>query len=333
LLDGTLAVLTLRGNISIEWIFALTFFSGTVKGFDLTIRSAFINNLVKTEQLVNAISLNSSMFNVAKIVGPGIAGLLVIRHGEGLCFLVNSFSYLVVVLAISLMKNKGFEPPLVKIKIGKSMREGFAYTFKTPHLRLVVMFIACVGLFGFPYAVVLPVFVKDVLLGNADTLGFLTTFGGAGALTAALFMASRKKVGSLDKYMFFAGSVYCLGLFFLAFSSGFAAAGIILVIIGFGQVMGFASANSKLQTESDQDKVGRVLSCYITLFMGATMFGSLITGKMVDVWGTRYTLVYQSVMMFVCLVFFSSKLLKFKKVAIMKFVKPDLVSSNTIGQK
>ncbi len=331
--DGILATIILMGIVNINYLYILTFFSGIIKGFDLTIRTAFINNLVKKEQLVNAISLNSSMFNVAKIVGPGIAGILVVKYGEGICFLINSLSYLVVLTAILLMKNKTHRLPETKRKIKDEMLEGLKYTFSYPPLRIVVVFIACIGMFGFPYMVVLPVFAKDVLMGNADTLGFLTTFGGVGALISALYMATRKNALGLERIMFIAGTIYSSGIFILSFMSDFSPAAVITFIIGFGQVLAFASANSSLQTIADKNMVGRVLSIYITLFMGATMVGCLIAGKLTDLFGVKYTLIYLSVMCFTCTMVFGRHTPKLKRFSLIRYVRLGVISANVIRNK
>ncbi|MDI1241551.1 MAG: MFS transporter, partial [bacterium] len=215
LLAGTLAALTLTGNIQIWHLLLIAVGFGVGNAFDIPARQAFVSDMVGREDLINAIALNSSMFNGARIVGPAIAGILVAAVGEGWCFFGNSVSYIAVLMSLLAMRTiptvrRELKSPFAEIK------EGFVYAATTPPIRALLLLLGLVSLAGMPYAVLMPVFAADYLGGGSATLGILMGSSGMGALAAALTLASRRHVFGLGKWV--ASACAGLGLSLFVFS-------------------------------------------------------------------------------------------------------------------
>ncbi|MGV3541116.1 MAG: MFS transporter, partial [Rufibacter sp.] len=198
--SSVLAALVLTGNVTINYILALGAFAGMVNAFDMSARQSFVVQLVeKREDMSNAIALNSSMFNMARLVGPSVAGGLIATLGEGVCFLINALSYLAVLASLLLMRLPKLELPVQTTQIFKSLGEGFKYAFGFQPIRDILLLIATLSLFGMPFTVLMPAFARDVLGGDATTLGLLMGASGVGALAGALYLASRKTVVGLAR--------------------------------------------------------------------------------------------------------------------------------------
>jgi MFS family permease len=274
-----LAALTYAGVIHVWHVIALSALMGVVMAFDIPIRQSFVVEMLdRKEDLPNAIALNSLLFNSARIVGPSVAGFLIALWGTGTCFLLNGVSYLFVIAALLSMKLIPRKIKPDKRPIWESFHEGFRYVFTNPALRGPVLMLALVGLMGMPYAVLMPVFAKDVLHGNSATLGFLVSATGAGALMGAAFLASRKSVLGLEKLMAVGPMLFGAGLIAFASSTVLGASLPLLVLVGFSMMVLMASTNTFLQTIVDDDKRGRVMSFYSMAFMGMGPFGSLLVG-------------------------------------------------------
>ena len=216
---STLAALVLTGQIEIWHILALSGFLGVINAFDISARQAFVVELVeKREDLSNAIALNSSLFNGARLVGPSIAGILIAAVGEGMCFLINAVSYLAVLASLLMMHLRPFVPVKETRKVWQSLREGFQYAFGFPPIRSIILLIALLSLVGMPFSVLMPVFARDILGGGANTLGFLMGASGIGALSGALYLASRKTVVGLGKVIVMATLLFGAGLMAFSFS-------------------------------------------------------------------------------------------------------------------
>lgn len=198
-----LAILTLTGNIQVWHLFVLAVCFGLANAFDIPTRQAFVSDMVGKEDLLNAIALNSSMFNGARIVGPAIAGILVAVVGEGWCFFGNAISYVAVISGILLMKIT----PVIREYKGSTfsnIAEGFSFVAKNPPIRGLLLLLGLISLMGMPYAVLMPIFADKILGGGSDTLGYLMGASGFGALIAALLLASRKEVFGLGRWVAFA---------------------------------------------------------------------------------------------------------------------------------
>ncbi len=283
-----LAALMFSKAIAPWHLLPLAFFLGLANALDAPARHSFIVQVVeKKEDIGNAIALNSAMFNGARLVGPPVAGILIALTGEGICFLLNGFSYLAVIFALLAMR---FEPHKANNKkkgFWRELREGFAYTFGLRPIRLIIVLIAWVSLVGLSYLTLMPVFVSKVLHGGPHSLGFLLGAAGCGALLGALTLASRSSTRGLEKIMVGGSIVFSLGLVALSLARDFWQAMPVLFLSGAGMMVQMASANTYLQHLVSDDKRARVMSIYTTAFMGATPFGSFLFGTLASGIGAR----------------------------------------------
>lgn len=288
---STLAALVLTQTIEIWHILALSAFLGIINGFDISTRQSFVVEMVeRREDLGNAIALNSSLFNMARLVGPTIAGLLIAAVGEGMCILINAVSYIAVLASLLLMRLKPFERVQQEHKVWKSLQEGFQYAFGFAPIRSLIIIVALLSLFGMPFTVLLPVFARDILHGGANTLGYLMGASGLGALSGALFLAQRKSVVGLGKVLLGTMTIFGVALILFSFSKMLLLSLALMLFTGFGMIVTMASCNTLLQTLVDDDKRGRVMSFYSTAFMGMAPIGSMLASSVAEQIGVGYTL-------------------------------------------
>lgn len=287
-----LAFLYLNGSIEVWHIVVLSVLLGIVNAFDVPVRQSFVVEMVeKKEDLGNAIALNSSMVNGARLFGPSIAGMLIAFTGEGICFLLNGVSYLFVIASLLMMKISPRKVASREKKVVHELKEGFRYTFGFAPIRYLILLLALVSLVGMPYTVLMPVFAKEILHGGSHTFGFLMGASGMGALLGALFLASRRNVLGLDKVIPLAAATFGAGLIAFSFSRFFLLSMGLMVFVGLGMMLQMASTNTILQTIVDDDKRGRVMSFYTMAFMGTAPFGSFIAGSLASKIGAPNTLV------------------------------------------
>jgi len=291
-----LAVAVLTGSVHVWQIVLLSFVLGVVNAFDIPIRQSFVVEMVDhREDLGNAIALNSSMVNAARLIGPSIAGILVASVGEGVCFVVNAVSYLAVIMALWAMRiPPGPHKGLPRRHILHELREGFHYTFGSGPIRSILLLVAVISLMGMPYAVLVPLFAKEVLHGGAHTFGFLMAAAGCGALSGTLYLASRKSVLGLGRVIVNATVLFAAGIAVFSLSRNVVVSLLALTLAGFGAMTLVASSNTVLQTILEEDKRGRVMSFFTMSFVGMAPFGSLAAGAMADLIGPRDTLLIGS---------------------------------------
>lgn len=289
-----LAALMLTGRITVPWIVALSIVQGVVNAFDMPGRQAFLLTMIENRQdLGNAIALNSSMVNVARLIGPSIAGLVIAAAGEGWCFLIDGVSYIAVIIALLRMRIPTIAPPHVARHALQQFREGFAYAFGFPPIRSIILLLALVSLVGVPYSVLMPVFATQIFHGGPHTLGFLMTASGCGALLGALWLAARRSVVGLGRVIPVASALFGAGLIAFALMRTprtFWIALLCLTVAGFGFMVQMASSNTVIQTIVDDEKRGRVMSFYTMAFLGTVPFGSLIAGSLSSRIGAPNTL-------------------------------------------
>lgn len=291
-----LALVVLTGIVQVWQIVLLSLVLGLVNAFDIPIRQSFVVEMVdQREDLGNAIALNSSMVNGARLIGPAIAGLLVASMGEGICFVLNAISYLAVILALAAMRIPPAAPRQhARRHILHELQEGFLYAYRFGPIRSILLLLALVSLMGMPYSVLVPVFAKDILHGDAHTFGFLMTGAGSGALAGTLYLASRKSVRGLGRVIVRATILFAIGIAAFALSGNFLLSLASLALAGFGGMTLVASCNTVLQTILDEDKRGRVMSFFTMAFIGVAPFGSLGAGSMAGILGPRNTLLLGS---------------------------------------
>jgi MFS family permease len=287
-----LAYLILSSGIQIWHIMLLNIFIGLVNGFDIPARQSFIVEMIEDRNdLGNAIALNSSMFNAARLIGPSIAGLMIAAFGEGICFLLNGFSYIAVIISLLAMRINYIKQPHEDKHVLAGLKEGFKYAWRFIPIRTILIIIAILSLAGMPYTVLMPVFAREILKGGAHTLGFLVGAIGVGALFGALYLASRKTVRGLGKIIAAAAISFGSSLIIFSFSHNLIFSLAMLLATGMSMMISMASCNTILQTIVNDNMRGRVMSYYTMAFMGMTPFGSLIFGSLASRIGAPSTLI------------------------------------------
>jgi MFS family permease len=285
-----LAALTLSGHITIPWILILSVSQGLINAFDMPGRQAFMIQMVHDRRdLGNAIAINSSMVNIARLVGPSLAGMLIAATSEGWCFLIDGISYLAVIASLLAMRLPAQPRRREMRSMGHELREGWSYVTGFLPIRTILTLFALVSLMGMPFVVLMPIFAVKVLHGGPHTLGFLMGAMGVGALTSALSLAARKNVRGLIRMIPLAAAVFGIGLIGFGLSRNFWLSMLMVLIAGMGMMQGMASSNTIIQTLVSEDKRGRVMSYYTMAFMGMAPFGSLLAGSMASAFGAPLT--------------------------------------------
>lgn len=289
-----LAVLALTGVIKIWHVILLSIFQGVINAFDMPARQAFVVEMVeKREDLPNAIALNSSMVNAARLLGPSIGGIVIAAVGEGWCFMLDGISYLAVIASLLAMKlTPRRTKQIQETNMLREIREGWKYAFGFAPIRNLLLLLALVSLVGMPYTVLMPVFANEILRGGPSTLGLLMAASGVGALAGAFFLAGRKSVLGLGKYIPLTAGAFGAGLIAFSFSRALWLSLLLMVVTGLGFMVQMAASNTVLQTIVDEDKRGRVMSFYTMAFMGTAPFGSLLAGSIADRLGAPHTLMF-----------------------------------------
>jgi MFS family permease len=320
-----LAGLTLSRTISIPWLIAVSVFVGVVTAFDMPGRQAFVVTLIENKNdLGNAIALNSSMFNAARLVGPSVAGAIIAASNEGWCYLIDGISYLSVIGALLAMRvappdrRAGHhDSPLAQFK------EGFQYAYASAPIRYVILLVGLLCLGGVPYTVLMPVFAATILNGGPHTLGLLMTSTGAGALLGALWLASRATVKGINRNIPIAGTIFSCGLLAFSFSRVLWLSAGLLVLTGFGLMVLVASSNTLIQTIVEDSKRGRVMSFFLMAYFGTTPFGSLVAGAVSERIGAPPTTALGALMCLASVAWFGTKLARLH-------VEPHAVRSQTM---
>ncbi len=304
-----LLVLVISGSISVAWIIALSLFLGLLNAFDVPARQSFLVEMVgKREDLGSAIALNSSIFNVARLIGPSIAGVLIVLGGEALCFGVNAVSYLAVIAAILAMKIPAGQSKPTATNVFQGLKDGFSYVYRSVPIRTILTLLAMTSLLGMPFTVLLPVFAKEILHGGPQTFGFLVGITGMGALSAALALALRKYMRGLLKRIAFAAMVFGAGLILFSQSKGFVISAFCLYVTGFGMMFQTIASNMILQTLVEDDKRGRVMSFFTVSLMGTAPFGNLAAGLLAGQIGAPATVFLGGVACIAAAVLFMTRL-------------------------
>ncbi len=281
-----LAALIMTGTVQVWHILALTIFLGIAVAFDSPARHAFIVDMVhEKEDLGNAIALNSLVFNAARLIGPSIAGIVVALFGEGICFLVNGLSYIAVIAALLGMHITRRATVRQEKHIIHGLKEGISYAFNDKLIRSILLLTGLVSMMGMSYVVLMPVFAKTILRGDANTLGFLMGSTGLGALMGAFFLASRKDIKGLNRAVFINTNIFGVGLIAFSFSRVLWLSVVILLFIGFGMMVQMAANNTIIQAVVHDDKRGRVMSLFMVAFMGMVPFGCIIAGALANRFG------------------------------------------------
>jgi MFS family permease len=280
LLAFCLAALTLTHLVQVWHVFVLASLLGLVNAFDVPTRQAFVIEMVGRDDLINAIALNSSMFNAARIVGPTIAGILVAAVGEGWCFFANAVSYIAVIIGLLLMKITRQERVSLPGSTLASIIEGLGYAVRTGPVRALLLLLGLVSLLGMPYVVLMPIFADQVLHGGAQGLGVLMGAAGVGALIGALSLAARQGLRGLGRLIAFAAGGFGASLILFSLSRSFWLSTALLVPVGFCMMVQMAASNTLVQSMVPDKLRGRVMAVHSMMFMGMAPFGALLAGAL-----------------------------------------------------
>ena len=288
-----MAALTLSGVVQLWHVYVLAFILGVVSAFDFPTRQSFVGELVSREELQSAIGLNSSVFNGARILGPGFGGVVIAAWGTGWCFALNAVSFLAVLVSLALLDTRSLHevrrPP--RAALWTQLADGLRYAARQPRLSFAIGVLAFIGTFGYNFGVVLPLLATQAL--GLDSVGFgsLNTAMGVGALIAALGVVAR--LTPTDAKVLVAGGLFSVLLLVAAFVA-WPVVLLVLVLLGVANVTYSAMTNTTLQLNSDEEYRGRVLSLYTLLFAGTTPIGGALTGWLADRWGIRDALAIEA---------------------------------------
>jgi len=287
-----MAALTLAHVITLSEIIALAGLQGLINAFDMPGRQSFLVQMVEDRQdLSNAIAINSSMANGARLVGPAIAGLVIAAVGEGWCFLVDGVSYFAVIASLLLMRVTPLDIRRHASSMREQVREGWDYVRRFRPIRTILLLFALMSLMGYPYAVLLPVFAGQVLHGGPHTLGWLTGASGIGALVSALSLTLRKSVLGLPRMLQFATAMLGAALILFGLSQTLWLSLVLMIFVGFGLMQSATVSNTIIQSLVAEDKRARVMSYYTMAFFGAAPFGSLLAGTLAHRVGAPHTVI------------------------------------------
>ena len=314
---AALALIHLNGSplpiITVPQIIALSVFQGLINSFDMPARQSFVVQMIEhKEDLSNAIALNSSMVNAARLVGPAIAGVVIAFVGEGWCFFIDGVSYIAVLISLFLMNVETLPSTRARQSPSRELRDGWNYVVSSPPIRMVLTLMAWVSLLSLPYTVLMPIVAREILHGDAKTQGALMTASGVGALTGALMLAARKSVLGLGRLIPTATAILGVGLVAFSFSKLFWLSLLLMPLAGFGFMVQMASSNTLLQTIVDDNMRGRVMSFYSMAFMGTIPFGSLMAGVLAKFLGVPHTILLSGGFALLAAAWFASQLPVFR---------------------
>ncbi|MCC3603670.1 MAG: MFS transporter [Microcoleus sp. PH2017_29_MFU_D_A] len=322
-----LAFLALTGVINIWQILILSFCQGAINAFDAPARQAFVPELVeKKEDLANAIALNASMFNGARLIGPAIAGLVIGTVGPSYCFLLDGISYIAVIAGLLAMKIKPRKIAASNTKPLQRLKEGFDYAFGFPPIRAILLLLALVSFAGMSHTVLVPIFATKILNGGPQTLGFLMAASGVGAFAGAIYLIGRKSIVGIGKLIAISPAIMGFGLIGFGLSRILWLSLIMMLFVGFGFIIQFAGGNTFLQTIVEDDKRGRVMSIYTMAFFGVTPFGNLVAGGMANYIGSPNTVILGGIICILGSIIFTRQLPALKNLVRPLYQKMGLIS-------
>jgi MFS family permease len=304
-----LAWLTLSNRITIHEVLALSAFQGVINAFDMPGRQSFMVQMVEDRaDLSNAIAINSSMVNMARLVGPSLAGLLIAVKNEGWCFLVDGISYIAVIISLLMMHVVRTEERRATTSMFTQMKEGWTYVAGFVPIRSILSLFAFLSLMGWPFMVLMPIFAAKILHGGPHTLGFLMGAVGVGSLASALSLVMRRSVRGLTRVIPIAAGIFGVGLICFGLSHYLWLSMLMMLVTGFGMMQGLTGSNTIIQTLVDENMRGRVMSYYTMAFVGMAPFGSLLAGAMAHAIGAPRTVIVSGIACIVGAFWFATQL-------------------------
>jgi MFS family permease len=324
-----LAALALTGVVKIWEIIALSLFQGVILSFDMPTRQSFVIQMVdRREDLGNAIALNGSMVNSASLIGPAIAGVVISAVGEGYCFLIDGISYIAVIASLLTMRIAVKQARQTPRHVAVELKEGWHYVRTSLPIRSILSNLGLVSMFGMSYSVLMPIFAAEVLHGGPNTLGFLTSAVGVGALIGTVSLTMRRTIVGLGRRIAIATAICGAALIAFGFSHWLWLSLLILPVLGFGLMQQMAPSNTILQTIVEDEKRGRVMAFYSMAFQGMVPFGSLLAGNVAARFGAPGAVMLNGVMCLAGSLLFARKLPAIRKVVRPIYVRMGIVTEN-----
>ncbi|MGZ3758037.1 MAG: MFS transporter [Mucilaginibacter sp.] len=291
-----LAVLVLMKHYQVWEILSLSVVLGIINAFDVPARQSLVYEMVEDkDDLPNALALNSSMVNLSRLIGPGIAGIVLEKIGDGACFLLNAVSFMAVIGSLLMMRLPKYISKEHKKNVFGELKEGFSYIKRTPSIRFILIMLALISLFVLPFSTLIPYYAKDVFKGTASTFGIIDSFIGLGAFSGAIFLASLKTGSNLRQILFINTMVFGTGLILFSHEGSYPLALVFVTIAGFGMMSQITVSNTLIQTTVVADMRGRVISFYAMAFFGMQPIGGLIVGAVSKWIGTTDTLLGEGI--------------------------------------
>lgn len=310
-----LAWLTLTGTIAVWHIIGLSVLLGLVNAFDIPARQSFIVEMVGKADLMNAIALNSSMFNSARMIGPAVAGILVAIIGEGWCFFANGISYLAVIVGLLMMRFTPVRPKAQADSALENVLDGFRFARNSSPIRWLLALLALSSLVGSPYTVLMPIFAGEILHRGPQGLGILMGASGVGALVAALTLAARIGLRGLGRWIVLACGGFGVSLVLFALSRFFWLSVVLLVPTGYALMLQMGATNTLLQSMTPDHMRGRVMALYTMMFMGMAPFGALLAGAAAHRFGAPASVAASGLLCIVAAIFYGRQLPAFRDAA------------------
>jgi len=322
-----LAILILLKHYQVWEILGLSALLGLINAFDVPARQSLVYEMIDDkDDLPNALALNSSMVNLSRLIGPGIAGIVLEKIGDGACFLLNALSFVAVITSLLLMKlPKYVNKPHTKNVFGE-LKEGYSYIKRTPEILFIIVMLMLISLFVLPFSTLIPFYARDVFKGTASTFGIIDSFIGLGAFAGAIFLASQKPGTNLKKILAINTLVFGAGLVFFSHEGHYILALIFAAVAGFGMMSQITISNTILQTTADVKMRGRVISFYAMAFFGMQPLGGLLIGWVSKWIGTMDTMLGEGIIA----LFIGMLHLRFLRIAKLKEQEAQLIDESVI---
>jgi len=329
-----LAALTLAGVVTIPEIILLGVIMGSVNAFDIPARHSFVFEMVEQKKnLTNAISLNSFIFNLARLIGPSAAGLLIAVTSEGICFLANGVSFIAIITVLLKMKVVSRRNMWqAGSSVIEHMKDGIKYAVRFLPIRSLLLLLGVMSLVGASYIILMPIYARDIIHSGPQALGLLMGSVGVGALLGTGFLAQRKTVLGLVKILSWSGLMLGICLIAFAFSRSLWLSVLLLALSGFGIVVNVSGTNILLQTIVEDDKRGRIMSLYAMAFMGTAPIGSFLSGIMAGFFGVLTTVVIAGIVTILAVIIFRKNLSAFKKDIYPVYQKMGIIANGTFPE-
>jgi MFS family permease len=326
-----LAAFALTNTINAPVLIVMSLIQGLINAFDMPTRQALVVEFIeKKEHLGNAIALNSSMFNLARLIGPAIAGFIIAASSAGVCYLVDGLSYVAVIISLLAMHFSNHKQKRVVQHPWIELREGFHYAFSFAPIRALILVVAMVSFTGFSYAVLMPIFARDVFKGDARVLGYLMAAVGVGALIGAGYLGNRRSVRGLGKVIAIGGLLMGIGLIGFSLSQFLPLSLACMTMTGLGGVLLMASSNTLLQAMVEDDKRGRVMSIFTMAFTGTAPLGNLAMGAVAGKFGASTALLISGAACAIIVFFFYRKLPRLRQAAAPLLAKLNVLTDEPV---